>query len=833
MDSNGLRFWMLSSQQDWRLAEPPPDDPSAGVTYCASRKRLYLRSTPDAPPNAEDFNRASDLLKLVPFARDPYGTYARWDPNSGHVMAGGAGPGEIPLYTPPSHDAITDMALGYDGVLYLAVDGQLLLIDRRDRWANFTFPKSGTDFKAWRLAAHPQGGVIVLDRDNRRLLRIQGLPLPDLPALPYAPNVMRPCEENPDPPRVSATLALPAAEFFVALAEDGAGTFALLSWNRNAADNDGVHLRTFTSLLGFNSTWTLSGVTFPYSMAWLEGGRIALLVSQNKKAFIYALDSSVQALSTTGDTYILSGVNPGPFAHGFTQPPNYNQGADLFPLLPLSLNSLARSGQASNQMRIDGGNARGVWHRIYLEASLPQRCGVVVWLAAADDFKKLDDPATLWFPHAFGDAEAPPGFADVPRGVWQRVPSEVAFHPGLLGEKPERDRKGLFMALVQRAGVAVRTLRGRYLGVRVQLSGDGRSTPEIAALRIYGPRFSYVENYLPEIYRESTFGPEADVKGGSTRPDFFERFVDIFEGTMTQMEDRVVAAYRLTHPQSAPDGGLDWLGSWIGVDPSPQPADRRRARLVATPRLYKERGTVQGISDAIDVDTHGLCRRGAVIVLEDYRLRHTFATILGADLSIKDDPLLPGAWESSNSFVGDTLFLGDEHRKEFLALFSNLIETAREQAAVQAFFDRLAHRMTVFVHDQVETVDMQVVQRTVEREKPAHVAVTYLRASQPFLVGMASLLGVNSYLAPAPPKETARVNKSTIGHHAFIRHVPSLDPRLDNADGVEEFTNPIARITGPDAIAEGETIVLDAGDSSAASSHRITNFRWTRISGPS
>ena len=42
-------------------------------------------------------------------------------------------------------------------------------------------------------------------------------------------------------------------------------------------------------------------------------------------------------------------------------------------------------------------------------------------------------------------------------------------------------------------------------------------------------RFSYVNNYLPELYRENKFSPAADQPGPSTRHDFFERFVDIFE----------------------------------------------------------------------------------------------------------------------------------------------------------------------------------------------------------------------------------------------------------------------------------------------------------------
>lgn len=832
MDSNGLRFWMLSSEQDWTPVNPAPDQ-TPGVEFCSARKRLHLRSTPDAPMNPESFSQASGLLDAAPFARDSFGTYARFI--SGHVMAGGAGTTEAPetpIFTPPPLTPVTDLVLGYDGVLYMAIGGQLIFNDRHNRWAAFTLPGSGVDFTVWRLAAHPEGGVIALDRDNHQLLRVQGLPLPDLPLLAYAAGVLRPCEDNPDPPRVSATLPLPPAEYYVGLADDGQGGFAVLSWNRNALDNDGVWLRTFTSLVTIDTVKALNGPRFPYSMAWLENRQIALLASKNKKAFVYAADSRDATLEPSGDSYILAEVNAGPFAHGFDQPPQYNVEGDLFPLLPLSLNSLARAGTAHSAGRLDSGANRTAWHRVYLEASLPPRCGAIVWLAAADDPRALDAPATPWFPHRFGDAESPAGFLDVPRGVWQREPSEIPFHPGLLDEPPERDRKGLFMALVQRADLAVRTLRGRYLGVRVDLTGEGRSTPEVAAVRVYGPRFSYVERYLPELYRESTFGLEADLPGPSTGADMFERFVNIFEGPMTQLEDRIAASHLLTTPGSAPDDGLDWLGSWIGVDPDPLPADRRRARLVDTPRLYRERGTMQGIADSLDAATNGMCQRGAVILLEDYRLRHTFATILGADLSIKDDPLLPGSGEGANSFVGDTLFLGDEHRAEFLSLFADAIQTAREQAQVDAFFEDLAHRMTVFIHDQVETVDRQVVQRVVEREKPAHVAVTYLRASQPFLVGMASLLGVNTYLTPKPPRELARIDQSAIGRHAFIAHLPSLDPRLEDGPGTVDFASPIARIDGPTAIPVNASLRLDAAGSTAPPGHRITNFRWTLISGP-
>ena len=76
---------------------------------------------------------------------------------------------------------------------------------------------------------------------------------------------------------------------------------------------------------------------------------------------------------------------------------------------------------------------------------------------------------------------------------------------------------------------------------------------------------------------------------------------------------------------------------------------------------------------------------------------------MGADLADTTNPLTAGLSVSGNSFVGDTLVLGDETQREFLALFqADLpLEDAQDRAAVAAFFDRLAYRVTVYVHSDV------------------------------------------------------------------------------------------------------------------------------------
>ena len=822
MDANGLRFWTLSRKEDWL---PPAG--STELQYCAHNGRLQLRSLSTFSAPVEDFAIATARLALTPVALDQFGGYARWDRSSGHVVAGGGAPGETPILAPPANADVTDLVLGYDGILYVAAAGKLILVDRRGRWPDFTLDSPGVAF--WRLAAHPDGGIVALDRDKPQLLRVVGEPLAPAPPLPRSPDVLLSCEENHNPPRVSLAVPLPAGEFFTALAVNAEGRFALLSWGVNTAANQAVFIRTFNHPELLSAPMPVAGVQFPYAIAWLPENRLALLASGTKEALVYDLDETAAALPPAGETYILADRNVGPFAHSFDPPPQYSNGPELAPLLPLSLNSLASHGIAQNQQPIDGGAARTTWHRLFVEAVIPPHCGAIAWLAAAD--KREDLPAATdtarWFPHIIGAADAPAGFVEVPQALWLRQPSEIPFHPGLLGGASEKDVSGLFMVLVQRAGRAVRSLQGRYLSVRLEIFGNHRATPAIAALRVHASRFSYVDHYLPEIYREDSFGPAADLPGQSTRPDFLQRFTAIFETQLTRMEDRVAAAHVLTRPSSTPDGALDWLGSWVGVEPEPEPAVRRRARLAATPQLYRQRGTLSGIRHALDIETGGLCSRGAVILLEDYRLRHTFATILGADLSIQNDPLLPGSWASPNSFVGDTLFLGDEHRKEFLSLFAPDIQSAKEQHAIDRFFDQLAHRLTLFIHDQVEPVDQNLVRHVAAREKPAHVQLTLRRATQPFLIGLASLLGINTYLAPQPPPGVARVNVSQIGGHDFITHIPSLDPRYEDGVARQDYGRPLARLSAPAAVLTGAAITLDASGSAAPPGRAVSTYRWS------
>jgi phage tail-like protein len=606
--------------------------------------------------------------------------------------------------------------------------------------------------------------------------------------------------------------------------------------------------------MGLSHPMTLLGSRYPYSLAWVAAGRIGLLVcgethdavpEPKSEARVYKFDASEVERSAShqypsGDLYPLKiDYNHGPFIHELDYPPHYPTFKGSYALHRLSFPFFTRQGEAFNTALVaplDSGSGDTVWHRLYIEAAIPQGCGIRLWLAAGN---VIVDPGAIdaadWHEHRFGERYQQGGRSEIPVGSWVPLASELPHHPGLLPCPREPGRKGLFTALIQRPGRKVRALRGRYLNVRVELAGPGNASPELFAVRAYGGRFSYVERYLPRLYWEKSFPPEADDAGAATEADFLERFVNNFEGVMTTIEDRVAYSDLVTRPQTAPLEALEWLAGWIGFQfEAGWSESQRRAFLDRAAELYQWHGTLRGLRLALELATEGGVSGGEIVVLEDYRLRRTFATIIGTNLDDQDDPLTLGGIESGNSFVGDTLFIGDERRREFLALFSaDLDVTDTEQAAIDAFFDKLAFRVTILVHQNVQPQDLGTIQRIIEREVPAHVEARIIPTSAPLLAGITALVGVDTYLSPRPAPRPARVHRGYVGRGDYVMGPATLDPRLEGiGSGRPELPGqkPVAR-AGNVTAEYGSDFTLDGSSSEAAPGRRLTSYHWTFIKG--
>src|SRR5262249_5671474 len=143
-------------------------------------------------------------------------------------------------------------------------------------------------------------------------------------------------------------------------------------------------------------------------------------------------------------------------------------------LRPLSRATYARAGSVTLGP-FDCGESGGVWHRLYLEASMPANAGLRI-AAFADDFGGVPAApgapgAPDWAMHLAGSAAGP---EDAPRAAWCVEPSELPFVRALHHCQSEPGRSGLFTLLLQRPGKHVRRIEGRYLYLHLTLLGDSQ-----------------------------------------------------------------------------------------------------------------------------------------------------------------------------------------------------------------------------------------------------------------------------------------------------------------------------------------------------------------------
>ncbi|HSK74530.1 MAG TPA: phage tail protein, partial [Pyrinomonadaceae bacterium] len=214
----------------------------------------------------------------------------------------------------------------------------------------------------------------------------------------------------------------------------------------------------------------------------------------------------------------------------------------------------------------DGKESNCVWHRLMLDGCIPPETRIKVFSRNAERKEDLED-STL------------NGWREEPNLYLRGNGSELPF---VENQTVKEKGKGTWEVLLQRA-------TGRFLQLRLVFSGNGQRTPRISALRAYYPRFSYLNNYLPSIYRED-----------EQSAFFLDRFLANFEGTYTTIEDRIAAAQMLFDVRSAPPDALDWLANWFGVVLDPNwKEDKRRLFIRHAVEFFQYRGTMRGLRIAL------------------------------------------------------------------------------------------------------------------------------------------------------------------------------------------------------------------------------------------
>jgi phage tail-like protein len=297
----------------------------------------------------------------------------------------------------------------------------------------------------------------------------------------------------------------------------------------------------------------------------------------------------------------------------------------------------------------DGKEPDCVWHRLMIDACIPNEASVRVWSRAANDERDL----------AHAEWQPEPSLYLRDNGSELPFAWQTSFRDGAQAAGHTSREDGTWELLFQRA-------RGRYLQLKIRLEGNGRTTPRLRALRAYYPRFSYLTNYMPAVYRE-------DEQSAS----FLDRFLANIEGFYTTIEDKIAAVQVMFDIYGAPPETLSWLAGWFGMALDPAwNAGKRRLFIKHAMDFFQYRGTMRGMLMALRLAFEDCAdetlftefpssssRPSAIRLVEKFRTRRTPGVVLGDPTSV-DGPrqvLQTERWLPANG-------VDDLHRRYRVAL---------------------------------------------------------------------------------------------------------------------------------------------------------------------
>jgi phage tail-like protein len=300
---------------------------------------------------------------------------------------------------------------------------------------------------------------------------------------------------------------------------------------------------------------------------------------------------------------------------------------------------------------------------------------------------------------------------------------------------------------------------GRYLWLRLVLTGSGKTTPTISSARIVFPRDSSIQ-HLPVLYRAAP--PDST---------FLERFLSIFDALVGTIEGRFDRVPDCLDPDSAPaaplgEGGsrtdwLSWLASWFGLEFEGRwSVVRRRNMLKNISRLYRRRGTVRGMREAILVflglDPDVCAPLPFPGILEGFKLRR-WLFVDGARLG--DNATLWG------TRIVDRLELGEN------STIGSFQITGVDDPLRDPFWV-YAHKCTVFLPASMARTDADrsALQRIIDMSKPVHTECVLELVEPRFRIGIQASIGLDTAIGSYP--SGTREGEATLGYDAVLQETP-------------------------------------------------------------
>jgi phage tail-like protein len=377
--------------------------------------------------------------------------------------------------------------------------------------------------------------------------------------------------------------------------------------------------------------------------------------------------------------------------------------------------------------RMDSGNYRRQWGRVFIEACVPPGTTVEVGFATTDDLPAFG-PAETTAPDS-PDSSYPP-----PASVVQlkqchplhrrETGRELAWTP-----LARNDRFEVYEA-------PVLAPPGRYLWLRLRLRGTSTLTPRIRAVRVECEAHDLLSR-LPRLYRTDPVSAA-----------FLQRYLAIADGLLHEIEARALQRDLLFDPYGAPAELLPWLASLIGLTSDqrwPEPA--RRTVLAEAICLFRRRGTIAGLRRLLEIYL-----RAPVVVMEAFRLRGSDGAFVGGDEAE------PGP---ASAVVGTRLQVGGE---------LGTSDPAGGGRPPADGFATHAHRFSVLVTRDLCEDELAVVADLLELHRPAHTVVEFCGAGAGLRVGINLYLELSTVVGPGSSFSAAVVGRDVLGGGAVLGH---------------------------------------------------------------
>lgn len=393
--------------------------------------------------------------------------------------------------------------------------------------------------------------------------------------------------------------------------------------------------------------------------------------------------------------------------------------------------------------RLDSGEFRTVWGRLFLDACIPKDTAIRMACVATDDPPEDEDTLPRRLPDNITAAVIVRPDLSPPMPPESLVPAQIA-------QPLHRRESGRELPFAPRAAddafqtyeAPLLTGPGRYLWVALELTGNTRVTPRLRSLRAEYPSHDYLRR-LPKVYsREEQ--PAA----------FLRRYLALFDGFLGELDGRATARQVLLDPAAVPAEALAWLAGFVGLVLDERwPVPVQRAILAQAAWLFRFRGTVPGLTRFLELYT-GV----GVILIEKFRLRG-----LGT--------IGESGGPESRAILGAGFRVGGALAQENLTPLTGTVEDA---------FATHAHRFSVIIPAVLTTEQLEVVRHILEVHRPAHTLVDVCTVDAGIRVGRGLHLGLTSVIGRSGGFTPLQTGASLLGRGSIIGP-PEAGTRLESS----------------------------------------------------